>query len=398
MEGLGLNNILGEQDIDTLFEDTEEFREQDGSDGDSKRENNPDNQEENDETTEKTTEAVSPDDLFDDEDAEENQPESVGSEEAEEGKGQGGSSTDDGGGTSPENFYSSIANAVAEDGVFPNLDSETVKSATDAESLSKLFDLEVQARLDDAQKRVLEALNNGVEPTDIHRYENTLNFIASIKDSDITVESEKGEQLRYNLIFQDFLNKGYSRERADKLTRRSIDAGTDIEDAKDALQSNREFFQDAYDKLLQDAKVEAEKEEQERQKRAVQLKDSILKDKQLFGDMEISSDVRRKVVENISKPVYKDPDTGEYLTAIQKYEMEHRGDFLKYTGLLFTLTNGFKDFESFTKGKVKKEVKKGLRELEQALSNTRPSGSMNLVTTSNNRSDSLLKGIKLDLK
>ena len=395
MESLGFNNILGEQDFETLFDDTDEVQEDKGSDGSSERENTSENPDENGETKQKTAEAVTPDDLFDED--EDKQPESVGSEEDKGVKEEGGSSTDDGGGTSPENFYSSIANAVAEDGVFPNLDDDVVRNVKDAESLSKLFDLEVLARLDDVQKRVYEALKNGVEPTDIHKYENTLNYIASIKDIDIAEESEKGEQLRYNLIFQDFLNKGYTREKADKLTRRTIDAGTDVEDAKEALQSNRDYYQDAYNKLLQDAKNEAEKEEQARQKQATQLKDSILKDKQLFGDMEISADVRRKVVENISKPVYKDPDTGEYLTAIQKYEMEHRGDFLKYTGLLFTLTNGFKDFESFTKGKVRKEVKKGLSELENALKNTRPSGGMSLVSSAPNRSDSFLKGIKLDL-
>jgi len=116
--------------------------------------------------------------------------------------------------------------------------------------------------------------------------------------------------------------------------------------------------------------------------------------------MEISSDLRKKAFDNIAKPIYKDPETGEYLTALQKYEMEHRGDFLKYAGLIFTLTDGFKDFESFTKGKVKKEVRKGLRELEQTLNNTRRAtdGSLRMVSGVNDDPESFIsKGMKLDL-
>ena len=392
MEELSFDNILGEQEIETLFvapdEEGVEPDENAGGAEDTSQE------EENDDTT-KTTEVVDPETLFE----EDKQPESVGSEDKEV-QGKEGSSTEDSGGTSPKNFYSSIANAVAEDGVFPNLDEETVKQAVDAESFSKLFDLEIEARLDERQRRIAKALDNGVEPSDIRKYENTLNYISSLRDADIAEESEKGEQLRRNLIYQDFLNKGYTPEKAQKFTERTIDAGTDVEDAKEALQSNREFFQDAYNRLLQEAQEKADEEKAERQRQADTLKESLLKDKQLFGDMELSTDVRKKAFENISKPIYKDPETGEYLTALQKYEMEHRADFLKYAGLIFTLTNGFKDFESFTKGKVKKEVKKGLRELEQTLNNTRRAsdGSLRMVTGVKDDPESFIsKGMKLDI-
>lgn len=391
MEELGFDNILGENEIDTLFLEPEESMENtgEGSNEEEETSSNPESEE-----TEQTTEVVNDDSLF-----EEEQPESVGSGKDTEGT-EGGSSNDDGGGTSPKNFYSSIANAMAEDGVFPNLDEEIIKKADSAEALSDLFDQEVNARLDEKQQRIAKALDNGVEPSDIRKYENTLNYISSITDAAIAEESEKGEQLRRNLIYQDYLNKGMTPEKAQKLTERTIDAGTDVEDAKEALQSNKEFFSNAYNQLLKEAQEAADAEKAERQKQADALKNSILKDKQLFGDMELSADLRKKTFENISKPVYKDPETGEYLTALQKYEMEHRADFLKYAGLIFTLTNGFKDFESFTKGKVKKEIRKGLRELEQTLNNTRRSsdGSLRMVSGVKDDPESFLsKGIKLDI-
>lgn len=392
MEELNFNNILGEEEIETLFTDPEDNE----TPEDSPSEKTEDNPSEKENDKDKTTEVVDPDTLF-----EEETPEGVGSGKDKEGK-EGTASDNDSDGASPnDNFYSSIASALAEDGIFPNLDEETVKKAMDAETFSNLIESEVNARLDEKQQRVSKALENGVEPTDIKKYENTLNFISKITEADIAEENEKGEQLRYNLIYQDFINKGMTPEKAKKYTNRSIDAGTDIEDAKDALQSNKEFFNTAYNTLLEDAQRQADEEEANRATQAKQLENSLMKDKQLMGDLELSRDIRKKAFDAVSKPVFKDPETGQYLTAIQKYENEHRADFLKYTGLIYTLTNGFKDFDSFTKGKVKKEMRKGLRELEQTLNNTRRTNDGSLKMVTNQREDDpnsfIGKGMKLDL-
>lgn len=394
MEALNFDNILGEQEIETLFTDPEEDitpneetpeeepQEEPSEKGNSKKQDN-------------TTEVIDPETMF-----EEEEPESVGSGEKNKEDKEDTVPDEDPDSTSPnENFYSSIANALAVDGIFPNLDEEAVKKAVDAESFSELIEAEINARLDDKQQRISKALENGVEPTDIKKYEGTLNYISSITDANIAEESEKGEQLRYNLIYQDFINKGMSHEKAKKYTDRSVDAGTDIEDAKEALLSNKEFFTKAYNSLLEDAQQKADEEKAEKIKQAKQLETSIMKDKQLMGDLELDNTVRKKAFEAISKPVYRDPETGEYMTALQKYESEHRAEFLKYAGLMYTMTNGFKDFDSFVKGKVKKEVKKGLRDLEQTLNNTRRTsgGSLKMVTSQKDDPDSFLsKGMRLD--
>lgn len=394
MEALSFDNILGEQEIETLFTDPEdndvqeghketEEEEVDTSDSETKKQKEKNN----------TTEVVDPEDLFEDK-----APESVGSGKDNEGK-EDTVSDNDADGTSPNNFYSSIANACAVDGIFPNLDDETIKKAVDAESFSNLIEAEINARFDEKQKRISQALENGVEPNDIKKYESTLNYINTITDAAIAEESDKGEQLRYNLIYQDFINKGMTPDKAKKFTDRTIDAGTDVEDAKEALLSNKEFFTGAYNKMLQEAQQKADDEKAEREKNAKELEKSLLKDKKLFGDIEISNDIRKKAFDSVSKPVYKDPETGDYMTAIQKYESEHRAEFLKYTGLIFAMTNGFKDFDSFAKGKVKKEVKKGLRELEQTLNNTRRNndGSLRMVTNQKDDPNSFIsKGMKLD--
>ncbi len=393
MEGLSFDNIMGEQEIETLFTDPEGDTSPETPE---KEEKEPSDDEGKEKEKEDTTEVVDPETMF-----EEEEPESVGSgKKNKEGK-EDTAPDEDTDGTSPnDNFYSSIANALAVDGIFPNLDDETVKKAVDAESFSDLIEAEITARLDEKQQRISKALDNGVEPTDIKKYESTLSYINTITDAAIAEESEKGEQLRYNLIYQDFLNKGMTPEKAKKFTDRTVDAGTDVEDAKEALLSNKEFFTGAYNKLLQEAQEKADEEKADREKQAKQLEASLMKDKQLLGDMDIDSSIRKKAYEVISKPVHRDTETGQYMTALQKYESEHRADFLKYTGLIFAMTNGFKDFDSFAKGKVKKEMKKGLRELEQTLSNTRRNndGSLKMVTNQREDPDSFIsKGMKLDI-
>ena len=396
MEGLSFDNILGEQEIETLFTDPEdnEVTEEPTKNEEEEEVETPGSDPKKQKEKDNTTEDVDPENLFEDK-----APESVGSGKDNEGK-EDTAPDNDADGTSPNNFYSSIANACAVDGIFPNLDDETIKKAVDAESFSNLIEAEINARFDEKQKRISQALENGVEPTDIKKYESTLNYINTITDAAIAEESEKGEQLRYNLIYQDFINKGMTPDKAKKFTDRTVDAGTDVEDAKEALLSNKEFFTGAYNKMLQDAQQKADEEKAEREKNAKELEKTLMKDKQLFGDMEISNDIRKKAFDSVSKPVYKDPETGDYMTAIQKYESEHRADFLKYTGLIFAMTNGFKDFDSFAKGKVKKEVKKGLRELEQTLNNTRRNndGSLRMVTNQKDDPNSFIsKGMKLDL-
>ena len=364
-EELSLDNILGAEEIDNLFvEDVDTQNTSPTNEEPSEKEKESDNDKE------ETTEVVDVDALFTD------TPESVGSgkENTEEKE----DTTPKGDGTSPKNFYSSIAKALKEEGIFPDLEDDSLTKVKDPEDFRDLIDQQIKAGLNERQKRIDEALNAGVEPTEIKKYENTINFLDSIKEENISDESDKGEKLRKDLIYQDFINRGYSKERAAREVQKSFNAGTDIDDAKEALKSNMDFFRDKYDELINDAKSVTEQEEKERREQAEKLKSSILNDKDVFGDLSIDKSTRQKIYDNISKPVYKDPETGEYFTAIQKYEMENRTDFLKNIGLLFTLTNGFKNLDGLVKGKVRKEVKKGLRELENTLNNTARASDGNL--------------------
>lgn len=313
---------------------------------------------------EKTTEEeeISPDDLFDN-------PESVGSgkdnqEEEEDTKSEKDK------GTSPKtNFYSSIASALKEEGIFPDLDDDTLNGIKTPEDFAEAVEKTVQARLDERQKRIDAALQADVEPDEVRRYEQTLANLDAIKEEYITDETEKGERLRKNLIFQDFRNRGYSEARAKREVEKSFNSGTDIEDAKEALESNREYFSTQYQDLIKEAQEEAKEGQRKIKEEAAQLKKSMLEDKEVFTGITLDKTTRQKAFENITKPVFKTED-GEYLTAIQKYEMDNPVEFRKYLSVLFTMTDGFKNIDGLVKGKVKKEVKQSLRELEHKLSST----------------------------
>mgnify|MGYP007000470509 FL=1 len=391
-EELILDNILGAEEIENLFVDDEV---QDTSPEDEVTPDQEDGKEDkkNKEKDEETTEVIDVDNLFTDE------PESVGSgKDNTKGKEDTSSREDS---TSPQKtIYSSIAKALKEEGIFPDLDDEVLSKVKEPEDFRDLVEQQIKAGLEERQKRIDDALNYGIEPTEIKRYENTLNFLDSVKEENITDESDKGEELRKNLIFQDFINRGYSRERATREVQKSFNAGTDIEDAKEALKSNTEYFKGKYDDLIEDAKLEAQKEEENRKKQANKLKESILNEKNILGDLSIDKPTRQKIYDNISKPIYRDPETGEYYTAIQKYKKDNRVDFLKYLGLIFTLTDGFKSLDGLVKGKVKKEVKNGLRDLEHAINNTarNSDGNLKFVSGVDEDPESYIgKGWKIDV-
>ena len=396
MEDLTINNILNNpSDIEALFSDetTEETSVQDkNSSIENKGETEETVEEKNNNLENNITESPkSIEEIFG--------TESVGNEDNKNTGNEPSSSKE---GTSPKsnNFYSSIANALKEDGIFPDTDDESLAKIKTPEDFSEWFENQVQAKLDEKQQRIDKALNYGVETSDIQKFESTLDYLDKITDDIISDESEQGENIRRQMIYNDFINRGYSKDRAEREIKKSFESGSDIDDAKEALQSNKEFYKKAYENLVNEAKEEADNLNKKIKEDSEKLKNSILNDSKVFGDLQIDTSTRRKVLDNISKPVYKDPNTGKLLTAIQKYEADNKLDFVKNVGLLYTLTDGFKNLDKLVGNKVKKETKKAMRELENTINNTSrySDGNLRFVTGVSEDNDSYLgKGFSLDI-
>ena len=379
MEGLSLDNMMTGEEAAALFDPESNKEETEETPSENPNENKEENKE--------TTEVVDVDTLFTD------KPESVGSEDNKE---QEGTSSKEG--TSP-NFYSSIAKTFAEDGVFQDLNDEALSKVNDAESFIDLMEKQIQSKLDEKQRRIDEALNAGIEPTQVQKFESNMKVLNSITDEAISEEGEKGENLRKNIIYEDYIQKGFSKERAIKAVERSITAGTDIEDAKEALQSCKDQVTKAYNDAVREAKEEKANEEKELREQAEALKKSILSDKKPFGDLELDKNTRQRVFDAISKPVFTDPETGDKLTAIQKFEADNHNDFMKYVGLTYVLTDGFKSLDGLVKSKVKKEIGKGLKELEHTLNNTarNSNGTLKFASGVGSDPESAFKRFTLDI-
>ena len=115
MEELNIENVLLPDEIENLFSGG--IQEQEKTTGTPPPEK---------EEKEETTEEVDTDNLF---------PESVGSEEKETKEKE--DTPPEGDGTSPKtDFYSSIAKALKEDGIFPDLDDDIINGIKDPEDIS----------------------------------------------------------------------------------------------------------------------------------------------------------------------------------------------------------------------------------------------------------------------
>lgn len=375
MEELDLDNILSSDEIATLFEE-------------------PPKKEPKEEPKEEKKEETT--DFDEDNPFGTSQKESVGSEDEDiQGKGD----TDDKGiSSSPKNknFYSSITDALVVDGIFPDLDKETIQNVKTPEDFQKIIEEQINARFTEKEKRINEALNNKVEPSVVQQYESTIDYLNNINDDSLSAEDEEGENLRRQLIYNDYLNRGFSKTRAEKMVNDAIENGTDIDDAKDALQGVKDFYNNKYKEILDSAKENEEKLAEERTKQSENLKKSIMEDKNLYGDVDVDKATRTKIYDFITKPVHKDSN-GNYMTALQKYQSENTIEAMKNFAICYTLTNGFKDWSKLGSKQAKKEVKKGLANLEKVINSTSRNNDGSLGFVSFDESSYLGQGMQLDI-
>lgn len=375
MEELDLDNILSGDEIATLFEE-------------------PPKKEPKEEPKEEKKEETT--DFDEDNPFGTSQKESVGSEDEDiQGKGD----TDDKGiSSSPKNknFYSSITDALVVDGIFPDLDKETIQNVKTPEDFQKIIEEQINARFTEKEKRINEALNNKVEPSVVQQYESIIDYLNNINDDSLSAEDEEGENLRRQLIYNDYLNRGFSKTRAEKMVNDAIENGTDIDDAKDALQGVKDFYNNKYKEILDSAKENEEKLAEERTKQSENLKKSIMEDKNLYGDVDVDKATRAKIYDFITKPVHKDSN-GNYMTALQKYQSENTIEAMKNFAICYTLTNGFKDWSKLGSKQAKKEVKKGLANLEKVINSTSRNNDGSLGFVSFDESSYLGQGMQLDI-
>lgn len=322
---------------------------------------------------------------------EDNQPSEKVGEEVEIDETENGAIKPKDDGSSPK-FYSSIASALKNDGIFPDFSDEEIDAVNTPEDFAELFEKAVNSKLDDRMKRINEALDNGVRPDDVRMYEQTIQYLDSITEDTLKEEGEQGEELRRQLIFNDLINKGYSQERANREVEKSFKSGSDIEDATDALAELNKFYRNKYDKIQNDAREATEKAKREQKETAEKFRKMVIDEDIEFGDTKLDKRTKQKVFDAVSKPVWKDPDTGRLLTLVQKFQKENPLEFMKQLGMWFVMTDGGKGASSLVKKQAQVEKNKGIRELERKINSSALSsdGSLRYLSGNQIEEDSLL--------
>lgn len=318
--------------------------------------------------------------------------EEVGQEENEIDETEDDAVTKKSDGSSPKKFYSSIASALKDDGIFPDFTDEELDAVESPEDFAELFEKALSARMDERMKRIDSALGNGADPSQVKMYEQTIAYLSSITDEAISDEGDEGENLRKQLIYNDLINRGYSQEKAAREIEKSFKSGSDIDDAKDALSALNNFYQNGYAQLQKDAKAKAEAAREEQKQNAEKFRKMVLEDEISIGDSRLDKKTRQRVFDAVSKPVYKDPDTGQLLTQVQKFQKENPLEFLKQLGMWFVLTDGGKSASGLVKEQLRAEKNKGIRELERKInsSSLNSDGSLRYMSGTQIDDDTLL--------
>jgi len=266
------------------------------------------------------------------------------------------------------NISSSIAFTLADNGVLQTLDDDRLGKIKTTEDLIEAFKEDLHNQLDEQQKRVSDALNAGVEPNKIQQYEQIISTLDNVTTETLEAEGEQYENYRKNLIYQNYINKGFEESDAQDMVERSVESGKDVDDAKKALESLKKFYKNGYEREIEDGRKSSEEFAKKQQKQIKELETSIIDDDDFYTPLEVSKTVRKKIFDTVAKPI-KQKD-GTQITAIQQYMKEKPNEALKMFGTMYVLTEGFTKFEGILKGTVKKKVRESTRNLERLLTQT----------------------------
>lgn len=232
-------------------------------------------------------------------------------------------------------IYSSLASHLHETGVLPSLNL-TENKINSTEDLQKAIKAEIDNSIEENIKNYNAAMQRGEPQSDYAAYSRQKNYLDSITDTVLSGADDQSANVRFNLIGQDFLNRGYSKEEATKFANRSISLGEDEGDARAALEKIKEHATNEYNSKVK-AKLDEEKGNVDKITKFVRDTDEIIK------GLKINQTTKDNLIKQMTTGVGVDKD-GKPLT---KYGDALSKDPVKMktiTEYLFLLSNGFTDF------------------------------------------------------
>tara|TARA_R110002124_G_scaffold97959_2_gene243214 strand:+ start:226 stop:1317 length:1092 start_codon:yes stop_codon:yes gene_type:complete len=226
-----------------------------------------------------------------------------------------------------EQLYSTLASHLITKGALSDLDPSTIKSVDD---LNEAIQQEAEKRLDSTQKAILEAKQVGAPVDAVAQAAQNVNDLEAITPQDIKEDPE----LAFNLIRQDFVNKGYDANRASTMAQRSIDAGEGLADAEFALKSITDSEKSRHAgiiKAAQDQEVESLED----------IKKMLANDENTMANIKLNTEQQQQVYKQMTT------DTGNRESSFIKYQRENPVSSRVKLETIFYLTKGLTDFSVF---------------------------------------------------
>lgn len=260
--------------------------------------------------------------------------------------------------------FGELARALADEAILS--DAAEAAKVTDADGFRRLFEAEIRSRMDAGHRRVLEALDSGAPVDDIQRMEAVMRDLDGYDESSLADEGDEGVELRKGLIYKAALFSGMDEARAAKEVEKSMKAGTDIDDAREALSDMRSSVREAYGNMVAEGRRRRDEEQARYGESCRRLEADIMGGDGLTG--RLSEPVKRRIVNNVMARSETLPD-GRRVTPLQKYCMtDPRAT--RVLGELFTLTDGFRNLGALAEAAARKGVSRGLADMERRLQST----------------------------
>ena len=229
-----------------------------------------------------------------------------------------------------EQLYSNLAAEFKAKGVLPGL--EDITAIKSLEDLNAAIKKQVDSQLTDRQRQIEDAKNAGAPITEVAEKVNTIDRLKAVTPE--YIRDDKNVKFRLTAIAQDFIEKGYGEDRANSMAQRSVDAGTDVEDAEFAIASIIE----SEEKSLQGIIASAKKKEQ---KSLTDIKSYISSTQEVLPGIVLNDSQKDLLYNQITT------DLGNKENAfMQAQKADPIGSRIKLEAFFF-LTKGLKDFSIF---------------------------------------------------
>lgn len=254
---------------------------------------------------------------------------------------------------------------------------EIVEKDGEAAAITYLFDKEVEYRASKLKemyegdvKEYIELKDAGVDPDVAKRLVELKGKFESITNEQI--EDEKGEDIRRNILIQNYKNTTSLEDaKIKKLVDRSIASGDDIEEAKEALEAIKKFNKEQVElerkKVVDEEKAQAEASKSAREN----MIKKIAETNEILPGYQLTKGVKKEIEKMILEPVKKTKD-GRVLNGVwAKFNESPETSLLK---LAFLMHSGIWDgkldkLEKTAKTQAIKNMEDVIRSKGNAISN-----------------------------